>query len=695
MTTISLLPRRRPPGTKYGKWTEEEMNNAIADVNDGIGINRSSRDNGVPKATLLRHLYNKNVHANASKKHFGRCTDLPEAVEMELAKHVIKLGEQNCGMTTKSLRHLAYEIAEAHHLKHRFNNDTEMAGKAWERRFRRSHPELSLRTPQPTSVTRLTAFTTDAVKQFFQLLKEALKQNDLCQSRIFNVDETGINIVHRLSKVFAKRGSKQVRGVTSAERGKNVTCVCCVSASGAYVPPMIIFPRKRIPELLKRGAPPGSIFVGRSKGWIDKELFVMWLKHFVAVVKCTKECPILLVLDGHVSHTQSIKALDFARKSGVIMLSLPPHCTHHMQPLDVSFFKPLKNYYHQAAESRMRQNHGKALSMYDISGLFGAAYLKAATISNGVSGFSKTGIWPVDENMFKGVTFNDRTDTTSPNVATSIATNSVQAAPTATSVTTLVSPQDTSGSRAAMCSKIDSSTKVTSQHAVKCDDIDMPSETPNGNDILARKTFFEHILLAMEKLTTTKELLSFCASPSCRIPDRFEIPAQHVTTIVASKLTVDKVALQLYPNEVILGKIDPATRFPVIVLGDGNCLPRAGSVIAFGDEDHFTEMRVRIVIESVLDDDEVLQIVPNGAYMGIWQIMALSSVCQRRIHSTYPNRGNVNVRADLHRLVVPRTSETSPAAEIMWSSARDDMKDAHWAPNHFAPVVYLVAAVTP
>ena len=254
MTTISLLPRRRPPGTKYGKWTEEDMNNAIADVNDGIGINRSSRDNGVPKATLLRHLYYKNVHANASKKHFGRCTDLPEAVEMQLAKHVIKLGEQNCGMTTKSLRHLAYEIAEAHHLKHRFNKDTEMAGKAWERRFRRSHPELSLRTPQPTSVTRLTAFTTNAVKQFFQLLKEALKQNDLCQSRIFNVDETGINIVHRLSKVFAKRGSKQVRGVTSAERGKNVTCVCCVSASGAYVPPMIIFPRKRIPELLKLGA---------------------------------------------------------------------------------------------------------------------------------------------------------------------------------------------------------------------------------------------------------------------------------------------------------------------------------------------------------------------------------------------------------------------------------------------------------
>ncbi len=322
----------------------------------------------------------------------------------------------------------------------------------------------------------------------------------------------------------------------------------------------------------------------------------------------------------------------------------------------------------------MRQNHGKALSMYDVSGLFGAAYLKAATISNGVSGFSKTGIWPVDENMFMGVTFDDRTDTTLPNVATSIATNSVQAAPISTSVNTLVSPQDTSGSRDAICSKVDSSTEIPSQNAVKCDDSGMPSGTPNGNDILARKKFFEHLFLAMEKLTTTKELLSFCSSPSCIIPDIFKIPAQHVTTIVGSKFTVDKVAVQLYPNEVIVGKIDPATPIPVIVLGDGNCLPRAGRIIAFGDEDHFTEMRVRIVIESVLHrdhylvqvclangiavsrkhadsiparyaqfsdayvagpagkvyDDEVLQIVPNGAYMGIWQVMALTPHIQTK-----------------------------------------------------------------
>ena len=109
--------------------------------------------------------------------------------------------------------HKSYNIVD--NMKHRFNKDTQMAGKARERRFRRSHPELSLRTPQPTSITRITAFTTDAVKLFFQLLNETLKQNDLCESRMFNVGETGINIVHRLSKVFAKRGSEQV----TSERG--------------------------------------------------------------------------------------------------------------------------------------------------------------------------------------------------------------------------------------------------------------------------------------------------------------------------------------------------------------------------------------------------------------------------------------------------------------------------------------------
>ena len=55
----------------------------------------------------------------------------------------------------------------------------------------------------------------------------------------------------------------------------------------------------------------------------------------------------------------------------------------------------------------MRHNGGKALSIYNVSSLFGTAGAKAATIGNGVSGFMKTGNWPVDETVFVGATIDD------------------------------------------------------------------------------------------------------------------------------------------------------------------------------------------------------------------------------------------------------------------------------------------------
>ena len=53
----------------------------------------------------------------------------------------------------------------------------------------------------------------------------------------------------------------------------------------------------------------------------------------------------LLLLDGHASHTKKLEAIILARDNGVTMLSFPPHTTHEMQPLDVSFFRSLKKWY--------------------------------------------------------------------------------------------------------------------------------------------------------------------------------------------------------------------------------------------------------------------------------------------------------------------------------------------------------------
>ena len=71
-----------------------------------------------------------------------------------------------------------------------------------------------------------------------------------------------------------------------------------------------------------------------------------------------------------------------------------------MQPLDVSFFKPLNQYYFQEVDKWMRANHGCRVSLYSMASLFGKAYSRAATVANATSGFRRSGIWPQDGNIF-------------------------------------------------------------------------------------------------------------------------------------------------------------------------------------------------------------------------------------------------------------------------------------------------------
>jgi hypothetical protein len=60
------------------------------------------------------------------------------------------------------------------------------------------------------------------------------------------MDESGISTLpNKLPKVIAEKGKRLVDKIVSADRGQLVTFVCCFSASGVYVPPAMIFPRKK------------------------------------------------------------------------------------------------------------------------------------------------------------------------------------------------------------------------------------------------------------------------------------------------------------------------------------------------------------------------------------------------------------------------------------------------------------------
>jgi hypothetical protein len=221
-----------------------------------------------------------------------------------------------------------------------------MPGWSWLYGFRERFPILSLRSPEPTSLSRATGFNKEKVSQFYKLLKSVYDEYHFTPERIFNMDETGVsNVQGKTSKVFSLKSKRQVGCIKSAERDSNVTIVCAMNVTGMFVPPAFVIPRKRVRAELADHAPPGSLFLYQDRDWMDAEQFMKYLKHFLLHVKPTMESKILLILDGHHSH-KTVQAVEFCRENGIVLLCLPPHCTHKLQPLDVSFFKSFKcNYF--------------------------------------------------------------------------------------------------------------------------------------------------------------------------------------------------------------------------------------------------------------------------------------------------------------------------------------------------------------
>lgn len=113
----------------------------------------------------------------------------------------------------------------------------------------------------------------------------------------------------------------------------------------------------------------------------------------------SKDNPGILVMDNHESHV-TLQTIDLARENGLIILSFPPHCSHRMQPLDVSVYGPFKPYYIVACTDWMLSHPGRSLTIYDIATLSGQAFYTAITPANAVAGFTKPGIYPINRAIF-------------------------------------------------------------------------------------------------------------------------------------------------------------------------------------------------------------------------------------------------------------------------------------------------------
>jgi hypothetical protein len=204
-------------------------------------------------------------------------------------------------------------------------------------------------------------------------------------------------------------------------------------------------------------------------------------------------------------------------------------------------------------------------------------------------------------------------------------------------------------------------------------------------------------------------------------------------SVVSISAELDEVSNDILPRDIpgAVGKL------AVTIFGDGNCLPRCGSMFAYGCEVQHLEIRLRIAVEMIQHRDlylnsdylarghplpnsdmlpqrfaqysevyrgevltsaaveriynkEIQLILKAGGFMGIWQLFAMASVLKAPIFVVYPELGNQSVRDDLHRMILPRDMNSRSPRFIMWTNHRDDMVSKHWVPNHFVILLPLL-----
>jgi hypothetical protein len=114
-------------------------------------------------------------------------------------------------------------------------------------------------------------------------------------------------------------------------------------------------------------------------------LFGAWMSHFIKLVRASRSIlpnhRHLLILDGHISHV-SVEVVKEAKRANLGLFTLPSYISHALQPLDVSVFKPFKQFFWQFGDFWMSRNFNEEASKDTLAQWVSLSLKKALTEGN-------------------------------------------------------------------------------------------------------------------------------------------------------------------------------------------------------------------------------------------------------------------------------------------------------------------------
>lgn len=161
------MPRKyvsKQGAMKRVPYDPEALKNAVQAVKDGAAYKTIAREFKINVMTLKR-LCRRDSYVQPG---FTNRQILSKRHEDELEAYLVHMSKMYYGLTVVQLRKVAYQFAKANKMKYPSSWDhSQQAGRDWYRGFLERQQTLSLRTPEPTSLARATAFNKHTVAEFF------------------------------------------------------------------------------------------------------------------------------------------------------------------------------------------------------------------------------------------------------------------------------------------------------------------------------------------------------------------------------------------------------------------------------------------------------------------------------------------------------------------------------------------------
>lgn len=192
-----------------------------------------------------------------------------------------------------------------------------------------------------------------------------------------------------------KRGQKDAY-LKNPNCGKaNYSVLFCASATGVYLPPLVVFSSEHVYDKWTENGPRGAVYTCTPKGYMQDVNFESWfVKCFVEFVKDYPK-PVVIVYDGHGSHI-TYDTMEIANKNKIIVVCLPAHTSHAMQPLDVAVFKSVKVKWRAILERFFALSHGRiAVDKCNFSHLLAQLWPQLEP-KHMINGFRASGLHPID-----------------------------------------------------------------------------------------------------------------------------------------------------------------------------------------------------------------------------------------------------------------------------------------------------------